>query len=159
MPTTSRRPGGGPTLREVLLHEGYLRLLLIAGLVGVPVSLAAFGFVGLEHELQHWVWESLPAAVGYGRAPWWWPLPALLAAGLLLAPVVTRLPGRGGHVPVDGLGGPPTAPAAVPGVVLAALVCLPLGAVLGPEAGAGGRGDERHLGRLARGGGAPGARR
>ncbi|MFJ6379032.1 chloride channel protein [Kitasatospora sp. NPDC092039] len=134
MPTTSRQPGGGPTPREVLPHRGYLRLLLISALVGIPVSLAAFGFVGLEHQLQHWVWESLPTAAGYRRAPWWWPLPALLLAGLLLAPVVTRLPGRGGHVPVDGLGGPPGPPAAVPGVVLAALACLPLGVVLGPEA-------------------------
>ncbi|MFG2906449.1 chloride channel protein [Kitasatospora sp. NPDC048286] len=134
MPTTSRQPDGGPTLHEVLRHRGYLRLLLLSGLVGVPVSLAAFGFVSLEHELQHWVWESLPTAAGYGRAPWWWPLPALFLAGLLLAPIVTRLPGRGGHVPVDGLGGPPTPPVAVPGVVLAALAGLPLGVVLGPEA-------------------------
>ncbi|MFE6056968.1 chloride channel protein, partial [Kitasatospora sp. NPDC056446] len=134
MPGTPEQQSSGPTLREVLLHKGYFGLLLVSALVGVPVSLAAFGFVGLEHELQHWIWESLPHTAGYGRAPWWWPLPALLLAGLLLAPVVTRLPGRGGHVPVDGLGGPPTPPAAVPGVVLGALACLPLGAVLGPEA-------------------------
>ncbi|MFF7459536.1 chloride channel protein [Kitasatospora sp. NPDC008115] len=123
-----------PALRDVLLTKGYLGLLLISALVGAPVSLAAFWFVGLEHELQHWIWESLPEALGHDRAPWWWPLPALLLAGLLLAPIVTRLPGRGGHVPVDGLGGPPAPPKAVPGVVLAALACLPLGAVLGPEA-------------------------
>ncbi|MFE7193501.1 chloride channel protein [Kitasatospora sp. NPDC057541] len=121
-------------LREVLLTKGYLGLLLISALVGVPVSLAAFWFVGLEHQLQHWIWESLPDALGHDRAPWWWPLPALLLAGLLIVPVITRLPGRGGHVPVDGLGGPPSPPKAVPGVVLAALVGLPLGVVLGPEA-------------------------
>jgi H+/Cl- antiporter ClcA len=134
MPGTPPQHDGGPTLRAVLLRKGYLGLLLVSALVGVPVSLAAFGFVSLEHQLQHWIWESLPETAGYGRAPWWWPLPALLLAGLLLAPVVTRLPGHGGHVPVDGLGGPPTPPRAVPGVVLAALACLPLGAVLGPEA-------------------------
>ncbi|MFE3500062.1 chloride channel protein [Kitasatospora sp. NPDC059160] len=133
-PDTPPRQGGGPTLREVLLHRGYLGLLLVAVLVGVPISLVAFGFVGLEHELQHWIWESLPDAAGFDRAPWWWPLPALALAGLLLAPIVTRLPGRGGHVPVDGLGGAPSLPRDVPGVVLAALVGLPLGAVLGPEA-------------------------
>ncbi|MED7951435.1 chloride channel protein [Streptomyces sp. BE303] len=125
---------GDPTLRGLLLTRGYLGLLLIAALVGVPVSLAAFGFVSLEHELQHWIWESLPEALGHDRAPWWWPLPLLLIAGLLVAPIVTRMPGRGGHVPVDGLGGAPTLPKAVPGVILAALVCLPLGALLGPEA-------------------------
>ncbi|MFB6893999.1 chloride channel protein [Kitasatospora sp. NPDC056327] len=130
----SAAAAAAPTLRQVLLTKGYLGLLLISALVGVPVSLAAFWFVGLEHQLQHWVWESLPDALGHDRAPWWWPLPALLLAGLLLAPIVTRLPGRGGHVPVDGLGGPPAPPKAVPGVVLAALACLPLGAVLGPEA-------------------------
>ncbi|MFD7908971.1 chloride channel protein [Kitasatospora sp. NPDC059747] len=134
MPGTPERGSAGPGLREVLLHRGYLGLLVVSALVGVPISLAAFGFVGLEHELQHWVWESLPDAAGYDRAPWWWPLPALLLAGLLLVPVVTRLPGRGGHVPVDGLGGPPGLPREVPGVLLAALACLPLGAVLGPEA-------------------------
>ncbi|WP_406196914.1 chloride channel protein [Kitasatospora sp. NBC_01560] len=134
MPEQTRSASGSPTLREVLLKKGYIGLLLIAALVGAPVSLAAFGFVSLEHELQHWVWESLPTALGMDRAPWWWPLPALLLAGLLVAPVVTRLPGRGGHIPVDGLGGPPMPPVSVPGVVLAALACLPLGAVLGPEA-------------------------
>ncbi|MFF0391716.1 chloride channel protein [Kitasatospora sp. NPDC004615] len=123
-----------PGIRELLHSPGYLRLLLVSALVGVPVSLAAFGFVSLEHELQHWVWESAPEALGYGRAPWWWPLPALALAGLLLAPIVTRMPGRGGHVPVHGLGGPPTLPVEVPSVVLAALAALPLGAVLGPEA-------------------------
>ncbi|MFI9329230.1 chloride channel protein [Kitasatospora sp. NPDC052868] len=109
-----QQPVGDPTLSDVVLTRGYLGLLLIATVVGIPVSLAAFGFVSLEHELQHWVWESLPQAVGLDRAPWWWPLPALLLAGLLLVPVVTRLPGRGGHVPVDGLGGPPTPPNALP---------------------------------------------
>ncbi|MEV7118046.1 chloride channel protein [Kitasatospora griseola] len=121
-------------IRELLRSPGYGRLLLVSALVGVPVSLAAFGFVSLEHELQHWVWESAPEALGYGRAPWWWALPALALAGLLLAPIVTRMPGRGGHIPVHGLGGPPTLPVEVPSVVLAALVSLPLGAVLGPEA-------------------------
>ncbi|MEV4557248.1 chloride channel protein [Kitasatospora sp. NPDC049285] len=127
-------PSQPPSLRELLLTPGYGRLLLISGLVGIPVSLAAFGFVSLEHELQHWVWESFPEQLGYSRAPWWWPLPALLLAGLLLVPIVTRMPGRGGHIPVHGLGGPPTLPVEVPSVVLAALACLPLGTVLGPEA-------------------------
>ncbi|OKJ17012.1 chloride channel protein [Kitasatospora sp. CB01950] len=127
-------PDSAPGIRALLRSPGYGRLLLVSALVGVPVSLAAFGFVGLEHELQHWVWESAPEALGYGRAPWWWPLPALALAGLLLAPIVTRMPGRGGHVPVHGMGGPPTLPVEVPSVVLAALAALPLGAVLGPEA-------------------------
>ncbi|MFC8718397.1 chloride channel protein [Kitasatospora sp. NPDC057198] len=134
MPAQAAGTSQPPSLRELLRSPGYGRLLLVSALVGVPVSLAAFGFVSLEHELQHWVWETLPKEWGHPHAPWWWPLPALALAGLLLAPIVTRMPGRGGHVPVLGLGGPPTLPVEVPSVVLAALAALPLGAVLGPEA-------------------------
>ncbi|MDQ8705349.1 chloride channel protein [Streptomyces sp. LHD-70] len=121
-------------LRTTLLSRGYLRLLLLCALLGVPVALACFAFLTSQHALQHAVWEHLPEALGYERAPWWWPLPTLLLAGLILAPVVTRMRGRGGHVPVHGLGGPPLGPDALPSVVLAALATLPLGVVLGPEA-------------------------
>ncbi|GHI99892.1 hypothetical protein TPA0906_17580 [Streptomyces olivaceus] len=121
------------SLRQTLLSPGYRRLLLLSVLLGVPVALACFFFVGLQHALQHWVWTSLPGAAGYAAPPWWWPLPALVLAGLVLAPIVTRLPG-GGHLPVDGLGGAPVGPRELPGAVLAALATLPLGVVLGPEA-------------------------
>ncbi|MGW0662513.1 chloride channel protein [Streptodolium elevatio] len=121
-------------LQRLLTDPAVLRLLLIAALVGIPVSLVAFGFVSLVHELQHWIWESAPDALGYSRAPWWWGLPTLALAGLLAVPVITRLPGAGGHVPVHGLGGAPTPPREAPGVALAALACLPLGVMLGPEA-------------------------
>jgi H+/Cl- antiporter ClcA len=47
---------------------------------------------------------------------------------------ITRLPGNGGHVPAEGLGAGGTAPVELPGVILAALASLVLGAVLGPEA-------------------------
>lgn len=122
------------SLRRILLSPGYLRLLLLCVLLGVPIALACFFFVGLQHELQHWVWSALPEAAGYDAPPWWWPLPALALAGLVLAPIVTRMPGGGGHLPVNGLGGAPVGPRALPGAVLAALATLPLGVVLGPEA-------------------------
>ncbi len=121
-------------LKAVLLSPGYLKLLLLAALVGIPVSLVAFGFVVLEHQMQHWVWTSLPFELGFHQPPWWWPLPTLALAGVLIVPVLTRMPGKGGHLPVRGLGGPPVPPKALPSVVIAALVALPLGASLGPEA-------------------------
>ncbi|MFC9930355.1 chloride channel protein [Streptomyces sp. NPDC127190] len=128
------QPDSTLTTRQVLLSPGYLRLLVLCLLLGVPIALASFFFVGLQHTVQHQIWEVLPQAVGYHRAPWWWPLPALLLAGLIVALVVTRFPGGGGHVPVQGLGGPPLGPKALPGVAVAALATLPLGVVLGPEA-------------------------
>ncbi|MFE2430543.1 hypothetical protein ACFXJ5_27820 [Streptomyces sp. NPDC059373] len=69
---------------ELLRTSGYRRLLLLAALVGIPVSLVAFGFVALEHFLEHRIWESLPHALGYTTPPWWWPLPALGLCGSLV---------------------------------------------------------------------------
>ncbi|MFJ2823334.1 chloride channel protein [Streptomyces toxytricini] len=123
-----------PQLRQILAGRGYRRLLLLAALLGVPVALVSFFFVSAQLALQNLVWEDWPEDLGFDRAPWWWPLPWLLLAGLILAPVVTRMPGGGGHVPAHGLGGPPVGPKALPGVVVAALLTLPLGVVLGPEA-------------------------
>ncbi|BBC98167.1 chloride channel protein [Streptomyces rochei] len=119
---------------RALLSRGYLRLLALSLALGVPIALASFFFVSLQHWLQHQVWQELPHALGLGHAPWWWPLPTLALAGLILAPIITRLPGAGGHVPVHGLGGDPIGPRALPGVVLAAVLTLPLGVTLGPEA-------------------------
>ncbi|MFR9795074.1 chloride channel protein [Streptomyces sp. MS06] len=127
-------PDGAPAAREVLHRPGYRRLLLLCLLLGVLIALASFFFVSLQHGVQRGVWEALPEAVGYDRAPWWWPMPALLLAGLIAAPIITRLPGGGGHLPVNGLGGPSLGPEALPGVVVSALTTLPLGVVLGPEA-------------------------
>lgn len=98
-------PDGAAVYREVLSRP-YLRVLSLSALLGVPIALACFFFVSLQHE----VWAALPAALGYEEAPWWWPLPALCLAGLILAPVRTRMPGHGGHLPVDGLGGTPVGP-------------------------------------------------
>lgn len=123
-----------PATQEAPPGRAYVGLLVLCGLLGVVIALASFFFVGLQHTFQHGVWVSLPRRLGHDRAPWWWPLPALLLAGLILAPIVSRMPGGGGHLPVHGLGGPPTRPDELPGVVLAALLTLPLGVVLGPEA-------------------------
>ncbi len=114
----------------------YRVLLVVAAFVGLLVSLAAWCFLELVHEVQVWVYEDLPGDVGYGSAPWWWTLPWVALAGLLTAVAITRFPGRGGHVPANGLktGGAPTEPIDLPGVLLAAVATLGLGLVLGPEA-------------------------
>jgi len=122
---------------QVLLRsKSYLGLLILAGLLGVPVSAAAYGFLALVGYLQREIFTHLPNGLGFHSEPPWWPLPVLVVAGLLVAPVIAFLPGRGGHSPADGFqpgGGAPT-PAQLPGVLLAALATLSLGVVLGPEA-------------------------
>jgi len=132
---------------RALIRTRQFRIMLVfAALIGLLVSAASWGYLELVHYIQNWVYETLPKHLGYttltpgdfghSTLPWWYPLPWLALAGLLTAIAITRLPGRGGHVPADGLstGGPPTRPIDLPGVVLAAFATLGLGLVLGPEA-------------------------
>lgn len=111
----------------------YRRLLVVAAIIGVVVSVASWLFLELIHWIQEWVYNELPNGLGYESRPTWWPAPVLLVAGIVTAYAV-RLPGGGGHVPYKGLAGGATPPNAVPGVVLAGLVSIGLGLVLGPEA-------------------------
>jgi H+/Cl- antiporter ClcA len=120
---------------SLIRSKQYRVLLVLAGVIGLFVSLASWAFLELVHAIQTRVYEDLPTELGYATAPWWWPLPWLALAGALTAFAVVRLPGGGGHVPADGLktGGGPTQPIELPGVLLAALATLGLGLVLGPE--------------------------
>jgi chloride channel protein, CIC family len=128
---TAPTPDPGAQIRST----AFRRLLVFSALIGVVVSLASWGFLELIHAIQQGVYDDLPSALGFDVAPWWWPLPVLGLAGLTIAFAVVRLPGHGGHIPADGLkSGPPTTPAELPGVVLAALASIGLGLVLGPEA-------------------------
>src|SRR5215216_5821499 len=103
--------------------------------VGLLVSAVAYGFLALVNGLQDWLFTDLPRALGFDGGPWWWPLPLLALAGVLVGLTIRYLPGRGGHSPADGFkaGGVPS-PVELPGIAIAALATLSLGAVLGPEA-------------------------
>ena len=119
----------------LLRSRGYVRLLVLAALIGVPVSAAAYGFLELVTWLQDQLFKELPDALGFASPPAWWPLPLLVISGFLTALAITRLPGTGGHPPSEGFkasGALP--PVELPGVILAALATLSFGAVLGPEA-------------------------
>jgi chloride channel protein, CIC family len=109
--------------------------MVIAAVLGVVVSLAAWAFLELIHQIQQGVFDDLPKTLGYDDgAPVWWPLPVLGLAGLVIAYAIVRLPGAGGHNPAEGLKTGVTQPVALPGVMLAALATIGLGLVLGPEA-------------------------
>ncbi len=113
----------------------FVVLLVLVSIVGVVVSLAAWCFLELIHQIQQEVFTHLPHAVGYSSPPVWWPLPVLALAGVLVALAISKLPGNGGHIPAYGLaaGGPPAADE-LPGVLLAGIAAIGLGVVIGPEA-------------------------
>jgi H+/Cl- antiporter ClcA len=125
-----------PDPQALLRSRPYVVLLVLAAVLGVPISAVAWGFLALVSKLQGWIFTSLPHGLGFHTEPLWWPIPPLLLCGLLVALTIRYLPGTGGHSPADGFNakaGPPT-PIQLPGVILAALATLSLGAVLGPEA-------------------------
>jgi len=122
---------------STLLSKGFVVLLMIAAVVGVAVSLAAWCFVELIYQIQQELYHHLPSALGYSHGPpIWWSLPILAIAGLITALAIVRLPGQGGHIPAEGLkvGGGTAQPIELPGIILAGLASIGLGAVIGPEA-------------------------
>ena len=135
MPPPDPTSAHGPDPLALLRSRAYVKLLILAALIGIPVSAVAYGFLELVAEIQELLYDDLPDALGYDTAPVWWPLPLLALAGLCVALAITRLPGTGGHSPADGFHtGGPLPPGELPGVFLAALATLASGAVLGPEA-------------------------
>ncbi len=119
-----------------LRSRSYLALLVLAAVVGAPISAAAYGFLALVTRMQGWIFTDLPRALGFHGEPLWWPIPPLVLAGLLVGLTIRYLPGNGGHSPADGFkaGAGPPMPGELPGVILAAFATLSLGVVLGPEA-------------------------
>jgi H+/Cl- antiporter ClcA len=120
-----------------LRSRSYLVLLVLAAVLGAPIAAAAYWFLYLVGDLQKWLYQPdyLPQALGFHGTPAWWPIPLVGISGVLVGATIRYLPGRGGHSPADGFkaAGAPL-PIELPGVVLAALATLALGAVLGPEA-------------------------
>jgi H+/Cl- antiporter ClcA len=120
----------------LLRSRSYLALLVLAAVLGVFVSVVAYGFLAVVSKLQGWIFTSLPRGVGLHGEPLWWPVLPLLLAGVLVGLTIRYLPGKGGRSPADGfkVGEGPPSPIELPGVAFAALATLSLGVVLGPEA-------------------------
>ncbi|MDF2091002.1 chloride channel protein [Knoellia sp. 3-2P3] len=131
-------PAGQPVMdpAAVVRSKPYLSALLLAAVLGIPISVAAYGFLALVAAVQTYLFTDLPNNVFTEGTPAWWPVPWLALCGLLTGLTIRHLPGNGGHSPALGFhaGGGPPADRELPGIVLAAFATLSLGAVLGPEA-------------------------
>ncbi len=122
---------------KVVRSKAYLSALIFAGILGIPISAMAYGFLSLVSRIQTFVFTDLPANVIGGTAPpAWWPVPWLVLCGVLTGLTIQYLPGNAGHSPAFGFKAGGGAPIGrdLTGVFLAALSTLAFGAVLGPEA-------------------------
>jgi H+/Cl- antiporter ClcA len=138
-PATTAAPGqpnraSPPDPVALLRSRSYLRLLILAAILGVPISAVAYGFLALVSYLQKEIFTHLPHGLGFSTEPVWWPLPVLVVGGVLAGLAIRYLPGKGGASPAHGFAmhAPPTA-VQLPGVIFAALATLAFGVVLGPE--------------------------
>ena len=108
------------------------RLLAQAATIGLGAGLAAVAYLAVEHRLDHLVWTWVPEQFGWSEPAAWWVL-LVLVAGALGVYGASKLPGHGGHSPLDGFK-LDIGPAHIASALLAAMASLVAGAVLGPEA-------------------------
>ena len=117
----------------VMRTKKYLALLILAAVLGVVISFLVYWLLKLIADIQMWVFTDLPKDLGFHGAT----LVAAAAAGVagvIVGAVIRYLPGRGGHSPADGFKpGGVAQPNELPGILVAAVATLGLGAVLGPE--------------------------
>jgi H+/Cl- antiporter ClcA len=113
--------------------RSYVRTLVLAALLGAPVAFAAVLFQTAIHDVTHLVWDVVPHWLGWDEPASWYVVLMPALAGVLVAAAV-RLPGHGGHSPLEGLGAEPIRPVDLASILPAALATLALGLVLGPEA-------------------------
>ncbi len=128
-------PGSAPGEQPGAATPGVRQLaaLSVFGVgVGLVAGLGASLFIKIEHSLTEALWTDLPEALGYESTPGWLAA-VLLVTGALIVFGASKMPGHGGHPPLEGLA-VNIGPREGISVIIAALGTLSFGAVLGPEA-------------------------
>jgi hypothetical protein len=82
-PAAGETPTEQPDPAATLRTRSYVQLLILAAVIGVPVSAIAYGFLKFIGLLQNWIFLSLPKELGLAGAPVWWPLPLLALSGVV----------------------------------------------------------------------------
>ena len=124
---------GAPQPPAPISAGAYLRLIALAAAIGIPAALLAAAFLAVVHWLESWLWNDLPAMLGFTGLPWFIVLGLPIVGAVIVVLARRLLPGDGGAPPLVGLEVGVTPPSHVPGVFLAALGTLPFGVILGPE--------------------------
>jgi hypothetical protein len=84
-----------PDPLALLRSRSYVALLVLAAIIGVPVSAVAYFFLALVNKMQGWIFTELPKGLGFHGEPLWWPIPPLVLAGVLVGLTLRYLPGKG----------------------------------------------------------------
>ncbi len=112
-----------------------MTLLVLGAIIGVPIAAIAYFYLHFVTISQTFVFTTFPKNLGFSGTPAWWPILPLVLSGLLVALTLKYFHGTGGHKPAEGFKASGAVDAIdLPGIVLASLATLCLGAVLGPEA-------------------------
>lgn len=124
-----------PDPAAILKSRNYIPLLIIAALLGIPISVFAYFFLYAITRLQTILYTTIPGHVSSHMFTTWWPVVPLTLGGLIVGVIVTKLPGRGGEAPIGGFqtGGGTPKPSYLWSIGLAAIVSIGFGAVIGPE--------------------------
>src|SRR6185437_6561630 len=101
---SSAPPAGPPAMdpSQVIRSKQYLIALVLAAILGIPISAAAYGFLALVGAIQDSLFDDLPQQLFTGGVPAWWPVPWLALCGVLTGLTIRHLPGNCGHSPAFG---------------------------------------------------------
>jgi hypothetical protein len=53
-----------------LSGSAYLRLVGFGAVIGIPAAFLAALFLAGVHEVEDWLWDSLPISLGHSAPPW-----------------------------------------------------------------------------------------
>ena len=82
-----------PDPTALLQSRSYLQLLVLAALIGVPISAVAYFYLALVGHLQTWLYTTVPSTLGFHGTPVWWPVPMLAVAAVVVSLIIIHLPG------------------------------------------------------------------
>ena len=68
----------------VIRSRPYLMALVLAAILGIPISAIAYGFLALVSKVQTYLFDDLPQDLFNGQAPAWWPIPFVALCGLVV---------------------------------------------------------------------------
>ena len=83
-----------PAQQPEMSAWGYLRLVLLGAVIGIPAALLASVFLAFVHDLEHWLWHDLPHHLHESSPPWYLVIGLPVAGACIVAISRRFLPPR-----------------------------------------------------------------